>query len=211
MKSALQPLEDRNATLFLIAGGLLVVFAVLLGVEGLTGGSTPEDVFGPPGFAIAALGLLGLYPALAERSRWLAGIGAVAAAIASVGWAVLTVLSILELAGVSGMAAPEETVFGAVALGATGLGMLLGYPLIAIATLRSDEHPRTLGLLLLAPPVIFVSVFAVLAPILGDSGGWGPFIAASAQAVAHLAIGFTLRGETQAAGSFSRPDEPVTA
>lgn len=211
MRSALEPLEDRSATLFLVAGGLLVVFAVLLGVEAVTGGSAPEDVFGPPGFAIAALGLLGLYPALAERSRWLAGIGAVAAAIASVGWAVLTVLSILELVGVSGMATPEETVFGAVALGATGLGMLLGYPLIAIATLRSDDHPRTLGLLLLAPPVIFVSVFAVLAPILGEGGAWGPFIAASAQAAAHLAIGFRLRGEIQAVGSFSRRDEPVTA
>lgn len=188
-------LSERTPTLFLVAGGLLVVFAALLGVEAVTGGSAPEDIFGPPGYAIAAIGLVGLYPLLAERSRWMAGIGAVAAAIASVGWTVLTVMSVLELTGAAG--APEETVIGAVALGATGLGMVLGYPLLATTSLRSDDQPRTLGLLLLAPPVIFIAVFAVLAPILGDSGGWGPFIAASAQAVAHLAIGTALRGETE--------------
>lgn len=206
-------LEDRSATLFLVAGGLLAVFAGLLGVEATTGGSAPEDVFGPPGYAVAALGLLGLYPALADRSRWMAGIGAVAAAAAAVGWTILTVLSVLEVAGLSGEAAPEETVLGAVALGATGLGMILGYPLFAIASLRSDPHPRTLGLLLLAPPVIFVAVFAVLAPLLGagQDAGWGPFVAGGAQAVAHLAIGFALRGETDLLGSLARPGEPTTA
>lgn len=210
MQRLTQPIGDKSATLFLVAGALLCVFAALLAVEAITGGSAPEDVFGPPGYAIAAIGLVGLYPALAERSRWLARIGAVAAGVASVGWAVLSVLSVLEVAGVAGAATPEETVFGGAALAASGLGMVLGYPLLAIAVLRSDDHPRALGLLLLAPPVIFVAVFAVLAPI-GAGEAWGPAIAATAQAVAHLAIGYALRDETDLHGSRSRRGGHTTA
>lgn len=42
--------------------------------------------------------------------------------------------------------------------------------------------------------MVFVAVFAVLAP-LGVSDAWGPFIAAAAQAAAHLGIGWALLNE----------------
>lgn len=186
-------LERWSATLFLVAGVLLVIFGALLGVEAFTERSAPEDIFGPPGYAIAFVGLLGLYPTLADRSRLLARAGAVIAAVAVAGWMAITVLAFFELAGV--LPPVEELgALGAAALAPTGLGMILGYPLFSIASLWSGAHSRALGLLLFAPTVIFVVVFAVVAP-LGVAESWGPFVAGSAQAVAHLAIGFVLRTE----------------
>ncbi|MFC7007381.1 hypothetical protein [Halalkalicoccus salilacus] len=93
-------LERRSATAFLVAGALLVVFAVLLGVEAFMGRSAPEDLFGPAGFLVAMVGLLGLYPTLVDQTPKLARVAAGFAAVAAVGWFVITGLSITEVAGI---------------------------------------------------------------------------------------------------------------
>jgi hypothetical protein len=77
----------------------------------------------------------------------------------------------------------------AVALGIF-LGFLVVYPLFAGVGLRSRAFSRTLGLLLLVPSVTFVIMLASIP--LGLANPWSAFALSSTQAIAHLAIGFTL-------------------
>lgn len=208
MARILKPLEGRSAPLFLIAGVLLLVFAGLNGVEAATD-SAPPDIFGPLGYAVAFVALLGLYPTLVNHSRWSARAGAIAAIVGVLGWAALTVLGVLTAVGV--LPPPEELgPAGFAALAPAGLGMVLGYLLFSVATLRSRVYSRTVGVLMLAPPVIFVAVFAVLAPVFGDLE-WGPFVAGAAQALVHLALGFTLRKESRVGGAPDRRDQRAPA
>lgn len=189
-----ESLERRSATLFLVAGLLLAVFAALLGVEAFTNTSAPEDVFGPPGFLVAMVGLLGLYSRLADRGSRLARASAVVAAVAAVGWSVITVAAVAEVAGI--LPAPEDVgVLGIAIIMVAGITMVLAYVSFGVASLRSDAHSRTLGLLLLTPPTIF-GVMAAGGAI-GYTPAWSAFVLGSGQALAHLAIGFTLRSHTE--------------
>lgn len=200
----LERLEGKTSTLFLVAGALLVVFGVLNGVQAATA-FEPTGVFGPAGYTVAFVALLGLYPALAGRTPWLARAGGVGAAVGVIGWALVTVLTLLASADVT--APPEELgAVGGVAMALTGLGMVAGYVLVGVACLRSAAHPRALGVLLIAPAAIFALVFAVFAP-LGYGEEWGPFVAGSAQALVHLAIGFLLRRQAspERSGRVRRP------
>lgn len=56
------------------------------------------------------------------------------AVIAAIGWTILTVGSVVEVMGATSVSA-EETVYGAVGLGAAGSGMIIGYPAQAAAHL----------------------------------------------------------------------------
>lgn len=67
-------IERQTGALFLVAGAMFFVFAAMWGVEAFLNRSAPKNIFGPAGFAFAFLGMLGLYPALADRSRRLAGL-----------------------------------------------------------------------------------------------------------------------------------------
>ncbi len=196
----LAPLDGKSPTLFLVAGGLLVVFSALLGYEAVTNAAAPEDVFGPPGFLFAMVGLLGLYPALADRSPRLARVSAIVAAVSAVGWLVITALAFGEAAGV---VAPLED-FGAtgvVVLLAAGVTMVLAYLSSGVAVLRTGVHSRTLGLLVLAPPVIFGVMLsqAALAAQFGlfseATMAWSAVVISGGQAVAHLGVGHLLRIE----------------
>lgn len=200
----LAPLYGKSQTLFLVAGGLLVPFAALLAYEAVTNTAAPEDVFGPPGFFFAMLGLLGLYPSFVRRTPRLARAGVVAAAVAAVGWSAVTATSVGEAVG----ALPPLEAFGALGLVvvlAAGVPMLLAYLSFGVASLRTDAYSRTLGFLLLAPPAIF-AVMLVGGAATGGSA-LGAAILSSGQAISHLAIGYTLwTGGTSTAGAGSPAD-----
>jgi hypothetical protein len=194
-------LEKWSATLFLVAGGVLVVFAALLGVEAFTDRTFPTDIFGPGGFAIAFVGLLGLYPRLADESPWLARVGAVTGPIAAVGAAVT---SVWYMGVAMGMfpGDPAPAYIGVFFIGIF-IGFLLEFPSFALATLRTDVHSRTLGFLLLAPTIPFVAML-VLLPITGGTAV-GAFILDSGEALAMLAIGYTLRTENARSSRLTHP------
>jgi protein-S-isoprenylcysteine O-methyltransferase Ste14 len=82
-------LERWSATLFLIAGGVLIVYAALTGLEAFLD-ITVEQKGLEVGHVIGFLGLLGLYPTLADRRPWLARAGAVAAILGVVAFSVFT-------------------------------------------------------------------------------------------------------------------------
>lgn len=203
--AVLKTIEGRTATLFLVAGGLLVVFAALLGVEAVMDRSAPEDIFGPAGFAFGFVGLLGLYPQLADRSPKLAGAGAVFAALGVVGGAVTSIWHIGEFAGIF----PAETpVYVSVFSIGIILGMTLGYLSSGVVILRADVYSRTVGLLLLAvPAVVTVMLVSVITSI---SSADSAVVLASGQALAHLAIGYTLRTEGVSTDRAEPSVEPTT-
>lgn len=190
--SALASLDRRSPTLFLVAGALLAVFAALLGVEAFTNTTAPEDIFGPPGFFFAMVGLLGLYPAVAGRILLVSRASAVIAAVSAVGWLVITVLAIGETAGVL---PPLEDVgvLGLIVVLVAGIPMVLAYILFSVISLRIDAHSRIVSLLLLAPPTIFAVMLATA--IAGYTPAWSAFVIGSGQALVHLGIGFVLRTE----------------
>lgn len=187
--TGLDAIGGRSDGLFFVAGGLLVVFASLLGLQSFTGTSVPEDVFGPSGFAVAFVGLLGLYPVLVEETPWSARAGAFFAAVGTVGAAVTAGGS---LGAALGVLPDEPPAWVGIFMVAMVVGMLPGFVTFAVATLRSSVYPRALGLLLLAPPVVFaVMLSGTLHAVVDDA--LANFFLSSGQALSHLAIAVTLR------------------
>lgn len=191
--SVFDPLAGKSASLFLVGGGLVVVFASLLGYQAFVDGSAGfhdgiASLFGPGGFALGFVGLLGLYPTLADKAPRLAGAGAVFATLGAVGGAVNAVGHVGTLAG---MDAPAWV--GPFAL-LILLGMVPGYLSFAAAVLRTDGQSRTLGLLLCMPAVLFVVM--IVGGIVTGGTATGAAVLASGQALAHVAIGYTLHTDS---------------
>lgn len=195
-----ESLEQWSPTAFLVAGAVLVVFAALLGYEVLTDTPAPEDIFGPPGFFLAMVGLLGLYSALDDRTPRLARVSAAGAAVAAVGWFLIMVFALIEAAGIL-PALEEMGVFGGVIILLAGVSMILAYVGTGVASLRTGIHSQYLGLLLLAPPAIF-GVMLIQAVLFAQFGifsetimAWSAVILSGGQALAHVSIGYLLRND----------------
>lgn len=184
-------LDEHSPTLFLAAGVLLVGYTGLNGIEAVTEMAFEPNLF-QFGYVLAFLGLLGLYPRLADHRPWPARVGAVLAAVGLVAFAAFTVLDLAALAGVaSGGQPPGPLVVMGVA------AFVLGYPVVGAAALRSDALSRTAGFALLVPGLIIVLMLAHMAA--GLDSPRTVFVVSAGQAMAHLAIGQTLRSEAEAA------------
>lgn len=191
-------LEAWSPHLFLVGGALVAVFAALLGVEAFMDTTAPEDIFGPAGFAVAFVGLLGLYPELSSSSRWLAGGAAVFAVLGALGGAATSAANIAQFLGLD-----PPSVLRPLSLGIF-LGMLGGFPLFSAAILRSEADPRAVGLLLLGPPFVFsVMLTGVLKQVMAVASA--RVVLSSALALAILALGFGVA----AAGTSVRPKDPA--
>ncbi|QLG51067.1 hypothetical protein [Natrinema halophilum] len=183
-------LERWCPMVFLFAGTLLVGYATFNGIHAFTGieYESAENVFGPGGFALGFLGLLGLYPALRDRSPKLARVGAICAVLGAVAFSVFVVANLGEIAG---LISPDPPAWAVVFLAMAAIGMISGYLTFAVAVVRSDVHSRMLGLLLLVPLAIFATMLTT------SRVGFFPqelaFAISSGQALAYLAIGYILR------------------
>lgn len=152
-----ESLERTSPTYFLIAGGFFLINAIII-VAGITTGSERMsmllgETFNAAGWAVALVGLLGLYPRVTERNRWLARIGAVCATI---GVVVFTVLSLLSLAFYVRMLEGSIQTLVPLILPGVILGGVLAFLLFGIAALRTDVYPRVIGVLLLLPALIVI-------------------------------------------------------
>jgi hypothetical protein len=198
--SALDPLERWSPTLFLVSGVILVGFAASLAAIGLMDMSLPRNVFAGAGFTLAFLGLLGLYPGLADWSPRLARAGAVFAVLGALGFAVTFVLGVAEAGGITPPAWVEPIQLLNI------IGLVLGFFVFGVGTLRTDMYTRHLGVLLLVPAVVF-AVNLVRVGVLGAwTPSWAPFLLGSLQALTMLAIGYSLRVESTAT---ERAEGPV--
>lgn len=144
------------------------------------------------------VGILGLYPSFADSAPRLARLSAFVAAGSAIGWLVITVLSIAEVAGVL----PAAEAIGPLAFAivpVTGIMMILAYLVASVVSFRTGVHSRTVGVLLLAPPAIFVVVlsqfvlFAQFGLFSEAIMAWSAVALSGVQAVAHLGIGQSLR------------------
>jgi hypothetical protein len=181
-----QRIERRTGILFLAAGALFLIWAGMQGVEAFMNRSAPVDVFGPAGFAVAFVGLLGLYPSLADRSKRLVQVGA---AFAVLGFVFAAATSLWHL-GLWVFPAVVPAYASALA-GGMLLGQFLGYTPFGVASLRTELHSRTVGLLLVAVPVLLVALLVTLAT--GYASPVTAVVFDIVTALLHLAIGVTLR------------------
>lgn len=194
VESRFDALGRWRATAFLIAGAFLVAFVVRNVIIAWGGGfsETTEAALYvatvAPTELAAYAGLLGLYPEMSERTPRAAGAGVIfasIAAIAVVGFGVGSVPPLLA----SGSPEPPGIVrlLWIVMLITT----ILGFLTFGIASLRSRVPSRTVGALLLVPPITYIVMMA--GGILGYTPPWSTVALSAVQAVAHLAIGLTLR------------------
>jgi len=185
------PLELWRATAFLLAGMILAINAAIVAAEvvaGVENWRTLGQIFVGAGWTAAFIGLLGLYPGLADRSRWLSRAGAFFAVIGAIVFAVMGVASVGYYTGIL---AGDMTALVPLFLPGVVLGSILGFVTISVASLRTDVYSQTVGVLLLIPPTLVIlnlitgitgieSATATLAIVIGDT-------------LAMLAIGNVLR------------------
>lgn len=197
-----ESLNARSTALFGIGGLLFIIAAafdvanIAVGIQDLRRGV--GQAFIAAGWIAALIGLLGLYPRLAEQSRWLARAGGVFAVIGVVGFvgngATALVAFVREVP-------PQET-FPVFVLVGTLIGVLigsiLGFVSFSIASLRSGVHSRTIGILLVVPTLFVITNFFILSAIgvpMPRPSEVTVFIL-SGLALTMLAIGYLLRTET---------------
>jgi hypothetical protein len=180
-------LEAQSGTLFLIAGALVVVYAGLHGIEAVTDIVLEPNPF-EFGYVVGFLGLLGLCLTLADETPWFARVGALAAVLGIIGLSAFTVLHLAVLAGVVARGGPAW--FG-IFIPLPLIGFVVGYLSIGIASLRANIHSRTVGLLLLTPGVIVLVMIVQI--FMGWTSQLQAFVISAGEAMAHLAIGATLK------------------
>ncbi len=195
-----EALGAKSQTLYLIATVILLVHAVVHGLDAFTGMEYPlvhGAHVGPLGYSIGFIGLLSLYPAVADTSPKLAAVGAVFAVSGLLGWIGEAVVSLAEVAGISTPGWLEA--YGILIL----LGFVIGYFAVGVASLRSPTIPQTVGLVLLTP--LLVMAFDIGVVVADFASATGQFAVATGFALAHLAIAIALRSDE------ASPDYAMTA
>lgn len=193
----LQSLERWRSTAFLVGALLMVGDAAFVAANVVTGAEhflMLGEVFVATAWVAALTGLLGLYPGLADRSRWLPRAGAVCAVVGVVVFASLAGLSLYYYtAGVS-LQDADTTIF----IPGVLIGSVLGFTLFSAAGLRTDVHPRPVNLLLLIPAILVVA--NILRFIAGYEAATITLAVVIGDALSMLAIGYFLRTTSEPAG-----------
>lgn len=181
-------LERASPMLFLLGGSLVVGHAAFRGLEAFTDIAPPVDLFAPTGYLIALVGLLGLYPAISDRTPRVARVAVAVASIPFAGWIAITASSVGAIIGV---VPPQTELLPGVVFVVHIVGMILTYSLFGVAVLRSGGHRRAVGVLLFVVPTLFISMVAG-AVLMGNSAV-GAFVIGCLLALTHLAIGYSLQ------------------
>jgi hypothetical protein len=194
-------LERWSPTLFLAGGAFLVPYAALFGVQAFTGSVIEQNAF-KFGYVLGFLGLLGLYSTLTDQSPSLARAGGVAAIL---GLLAISVFTLYDLAVLAGLHSGDEPAWYAVFIPLALIGFTVGYLAFGTAVLRSEVHSRGLGVILLTPGLITVVMLATI--LTGFANDVTAFVVSTGEAMAHLAIGTTLRTNA----SSGEPTDRATA
>ena len=189
-------LADHRRSLFLAAGVLMGVTAVLFTGEVVTGSElgTLLGIAAPLGFSAAFLGTLGLAPTLRDRSPGLTRLGMAALAVGVVGGAILVLGHLAELVG---LLAGQVAVVDAANLLLLA-GVIVGFGSVGVAGVRTGVTPGVVAWLLLWPAVVFGLLIVVVATFaLGLTLPHTIHVGHSAsEAVVYLVIGHQLGGAT---------------
>jgi hypothetical protein len=160
----------------------------MLGIQAFSNLTTPPDVFGPTGHLVALLGLVGLYPVLADRTPTVARVAGAAAAVALVSWAVMTVTRLLAVAGI--VAAVSDVLPGVFFM-LVFASTILSYVLFGAAILCIEDSSRVVGLLVLAPGalILVALVGSTIAAVTALEG----LVIGGGLALSMLPLGYILR------------------
>lgn len=189
-----EDLERWSPALFLISGVMLIVYATAQGLWAFTD-LMPQKHGLEIAYTLGFLGLLGLYPRVSRRSPTLARVGAIAAASGVIAIIYVSMNDYVQITGLVDGNLPGWELLRATPL----IGFILGYLAFGLASLRSSVYSRTVGLLLLLPGVITILMLASIItghPLLSQFQT--VFVVSAGEAMAHLAIGTTLRSEAAA-------------
>lgn len=194
-----ESLAKRSRTAFFAAGGLLFVATVLFAVDAFTGLSprgTVTGVVGVTGLVLSYVGLLGLYPRLADRSPRVAFSGVILSALPVV------FLGCLLVWGASGHAVariplPPAVIpaFGTV-FTAVFLSLGLGIALFGVASLQTRTVSHTVAALLF----VFAATWFLLLGLSSVYGSafppWLDFLTFGIMTSTVLALGRNVRPVT---------------
>jgi hypothetical protein len=199
-------LEAWRATVFLLAGVLFAgdLLVLLLNLAAGTEGqymTLGQGLIGA-GWTAGFVGLLGFYPSLSERGRWLPRIGSVFAVVGLVTMAVMAVVSFGLVGGVVGGELADYTPYF---LPGVFLGTVFGFGLYGFATLRTGVYRTSVGALLL------LLVFTFLFNLGTGIAGFNPLSKVTGVVfvltAANLALGQLLRTRSaEAAAATGAPD-----
>jgi hypothetical protein len=197
-----ETLERWSPTVFLVAGVLLLGYAIIQGVRTFAGAVVPSALvtaYGGIGLLVPVVGLLGLYPRLRDHTPRLSLAGVVVTilsgllTLALLLWVVVTTLQMGRL--------PE---IPADAPAWTAAALLLGFLLLAVAfllfgvaSLQTPVVSRTVAFLLLVPTAAW---FGLLVGNVIATGRYLAVIAYIPISVALLAIGYILRSRPAPTG-----------
>lgn len=183
-------LDNRTATLFLIAGVLFVIAAVNNSLVFVTEGYEPgmlSSLLLLIGLVVALIGLGGMYSSLRERTPRLARGSLAVIGLAGIALVVLLLWALGNAAGLLSEVPPP------IALATLAL-LILGFALFGATVLRTTIYPQLVGFLLLAEAVALLMVFTVPIFVYGGEPprAFGPGIE-GVQALFLLGISYVLR------------------
>ena len=206
-----ETLERRRSTAFLIAGLMFAVdAAIIAAVIGPLGEQYMQlgQAFIAAGWTAGFVGLLGVFPGLADRSRRLAQAGAV---LVGIGLLVFVSMGIVSLAYFSNTLSGDLDTLVTILFPGIIIGSVLGFVTFGAATLRTGVHARSVGVLFVVMgliPVVNIIRFAIL----GIESNTGTLVIVVALSLVTLSIGYLLRAEGPSAGreAVKSSDEPTT-
>lgn len=198
-------LERWSPTAFLAAGGLFVLPTAIFGFEAATGAGnvvSPAVIFVL--LLVVFVGLLGLYPRLAEAGSALArgGVGllAVTAAI------IISTLAIIAIPTGLTLGKPHILTLVTTVVG----GSILTLGAFGVASLRTGVHSRLVGSALLVMAAGYLSIVVAMLVFGNPAPAWVDFVVGVLFVGSLGSIGYVLRTEAYPA---ERPEstDDVTA
>ena len=204
-----ETLERRRSTAFLIAGLMFAVdAAIIAAVVGPLGEQYMQlgQAFIAAGWTAGFVGLLGVFPGLADRSRRLAQAGAV---LVGIGLLVFVSMGIVSLAYFSNALSGDLDTLVTILFPGIIIGSVLGFVTFGAATLRTGVHPRSVGVLFVVMGLIPV-VNIIRYTIVGIQSRTATLVIVVALTLVTLSIGYLLRVEEASSGHApSSVDSPV--
>jgi lipid-A-disaccharide synthase-like uncharacterized protein len=206
---------ERWSPIAFIVGGIGLLGTSVVGSLDVAGvvQSTPRLAMGPLLFGLwfVFVGLIGLYPRIAEGSRRLSLGGVGTSAIAWVLWSI-TLLAAIGVDITSDRTIADPGSWAPPLLAGAFVLALLSFLIYGIASTWSESPSRTLGILLLIPVVAFLGQAMLLVSkiLTGDVVAVLQLALGGLTAIVLIVVGYLLQNEPgQAASSESRA-EPAT-
>lgn len=209
-------LEQTSPSVFLLAGGLLLITTTINGVDVFTPIDTQQGVLlwlegltGFGGVVLSFVGLLGLYPTLSDAAPRLARAGKLLAVGPTVFFSVVLV-SCTVLAPLIGFPS-LKTLVPSFLIIAGGILLLfaVAMTLFAVASLRTAVPSRPVGSLLLVIAAAWFAFFGITWVYAPNTPVWMTFVQTAMMAVPMTAIGYRLRIDAEWADSTASSAAPT--